>query len=194
MVAQRSTRCSLHFRETVSESVVLFLEDEDEGNLVDVFLFAELGVSSPQDLLGVMDTHHLERLAQVAEWHALDAKDIIGVKDGLEVLLHQVVIDAALWVLELVDLLAKGIARLLLLNCFQIFNDVVFGIGGTLVQDPREYLIKQLRESVVLHVLHYFLHALGVLVADADLGRQLLPAGLVCISVGQKVLHFEYKL
>ena len=53
--------------------MMLFLEHEDEGYFVDVFLLAELGISGHEYFLGILHSHYLESLAKVREGNALDA-------------------------------------------------------------------------------------------------------------------------
>ena len=93
--------------------------------------------------------------------------------------MHQVVVDATLNVFELINLLAKGIRGLLFLNCFQIFNDVIFCVVWALVQDSGQDLIEKLGETMLLHVFLSGLHVASMFVTDANFLGKLLSSRFI---------------
>ena len=90
--------------------------------------------------------------------------------------MHQVVVDATLNVFELINLLAEGIRWLLFLNCFQIFNDVIFRVVWALVQNSSQDLIEKLGKTMLLHVFCSRLHVAGMFVTDANLLGKFLSS------------------
>ena len=72
---------------------MLFLQDEHERDLVDVFVFADFGVALRQDFSWVLDTHNLHGLRQIIQRHRLDAEDVVRVEQRFKVLVREELVD-----------------------------------------------------------------------------------------------------
>ena len=66
---------------------MLFLQNENKGYFVDVFLLAKFGVPLHQNVLSVFNSDNLQSLGQVRNRNRLDTKDVVRIEDGLKVLL-----------------------------------------------------------------------------------------------------------
>ena len=137
---------------------MFLLQHKDERHFVYVLFLAQFWVSILQDFQSILYSHYLQCLHQVGEGHALDVKDVVGVKDGLEVFLGQVGVNVALLVLELIQSLGMRVVWNYFLGTLQVLDDVHLCVFRSFIQDSGEYFIEKFLNSVFLHVRDDFLH------------------------------------
>jgi hypothetical protein len=110
---------------------VLLFQHIYEGDFIDVALLYELWIMIFNYSFCIFNPHGRQRLCEVGDRHCLNAKDIIRVKDCLEVLGCQ---EGALW--ELIEGTAlRVVVGRLSLDVFQTINNIELGIGWAGVQD-----------------------------------------------------------
>ncbi len=114
---------------------MLFLEDIDEGYLVDVVLTSQLRVTFFNDTLAVLNTDGPQCLGQVAYRDCLDPEDVVGVEDGFKVFSGE---EVALG--EGVELATVRVVlgcRAQLLDILKALDKVEFSVGWPDVQNIR---------------------------------------------------------
>ena len=113
-----------------ARALVLFLKNVDEWNFIHSVVLDKVRVSVLEYILGIFNAYHLEGLLQVAHGHSLDAKYIVTLENGKEVLLlHKRLI-------ELVDVLVHWVILWLILklDATKCLKNVRAGILGPLLK------------------------------------------------------------
>lgn len=88
---------------------MLFLKHENEGYLVNVFIFAQFGITVSKYGLRILDSNYFEGLAKILQWYTLNPEDVVRIEQGFKVLLGQIIIGHSFLILELINLLAMRI-------------------------------------------------------------------------------------
>ena len=133
---------SLHWLITIPKSIVFFLKNEDERDLINILILHQFLVTLVEYFFGVLNADDLHGLAEVLNWNGLDAEDVIGVEEGFKVILIKISLTLTLGILELVDSLGMWICLGLLLHRFQIFTYAIFSILWPLIKHSSQNFIE----------------------------------------------------